>query len=98
MLINNDKLFYYKAFCTRVVDGDTLICDIDLGFYTILKDQRIRLYDIDTPERHDPGFEEARTALARKLENQFFILRTRKSPERKDKYGRWLGDIIKEET
>ena len=34
----------------RVVDGDTVDVDIDLGFGVWLRKQRIRLYGIDTPE------------------------------------------------
>ena len=40
----------YKVNVLRVVDGDTVDVDIDLGFSTWLKKQRIRLYGIDTPE------------------------------------------------
>ena len=40
----------YKVNVLRVVDGDTVYVDIDLGFSTWLKKQRIRLYGIDTPE------------------------------------------------
>jgi len=39
----------YKAKVTRVVDGDTIDVDIDLGFDLTLK-QRLRLYGINTPE------------------------------------------------
>ena len=38
----------YKVEVLRVVDGDTVDVDIDLGFSTWLKKQRIRLYGIDT--------------------------------------------------
>ena len=37
----------------KVVDGDTVDVDIDLGFGVWLRKQRIRLVGIDTPEsRH----------------------------------------------
>ena len=35
---------------SKIVDGDTVDVDIDLGFSTILKKQRVRLMGIDTPE------------------------------------------------
>ena len=35
---------------TKIVDGDTVDVDIDLGFSTVLKKQRVRLMGIDTPE------------------------------------------------
>ena len=42
----------YEYYCevTRIVDGDTLDVDIDLGFSTKLTKQRIRMLGIDTPE------------------------------------------------
>ena len=43
-------MYQYKATITRIIDGDTVDCDIDLGFKVILSKQRIRLYGIDTPE------------------------------------------------
>ena len=42
-------MYQYKAKITRIIDGDTVDCDIDLGFKVILAKQRIRLYGIDTP-------------------------------------------------
>ena len=41
-------MFEYKCKVTNVVDGDTVDVDIDLGFGVWLRDQRIRLYGIDT--------------------------------------------------
>ena len=43
-------MFEYKCKLVRVVDGDTVDVDIDLGFGVWLRKQRIRLYGIDTPE------------------------------------------------
>jgi endonuclease YncB( thermonuclease family) len=43
-------MYEYKATVVKVVDGDTVDVDIDLGFDTWLHNQRIRLYGIDTPE------------------------------------------------
>jgi micrococcal nuclease len=42
-------MYQYKAIITKVVDGDTVDVDIDLGFEVWLRNQRIRLYGIDTP-------------------------------------------------
>lgn len=41
--------YLYRATCSRVVDGDTLDCTVDLGF-RVFSRQRFRLLDIDTPE------------------------------------------------
>ena len=43
-------MYEYKAIVDRVVDGDTIDVDIDLGFSTTLTKQRVRLAGIDTPE------------------------------------------------
>ncbi len=46
-----DHLYTYAATCSRVIDGDTLELDVDLGF-GIVKRDRFRLLGIDTPETH----------------------------------------------
>jgi micrococcal nuclease len=43
------QLYYYKLSNIRVVDGDTIDADIDLGFKVYTR-QRIRLHRINTPE------------------------------------------------
>ena len=60
----------YEYFCevTRIVDGDTLDVDIDLGFATKLTKQRIRMLGIDTPESRTRDLEEkARGLLSKKF-------------------------------
>ena len=49
----------YKTKIRRIVDGDTVDVDIDLGFGMILSKQRIRLYGIDTPENGEKCFYES---------------------------------------
>ena len=46
-----DRLYCYRATCHRVIDGDTLELDIDLGL-RVSSRQRVRLFGIDTPEIH----------------------------------------------
>ena len=41
--------YVYKCVITRVVDGDTVDVEIDLGFNMRYKD-RVRMMGIDTPE------------------------------------------------
>jgi len=43
-------MYKYRVEVTRVVDGDTVDVDIDLGFGMCYKKQRVRLMGIDTPE------------------------------------------------
>ena len=51
-------MYEYKCNIRRVVDGDTVDVDIDLGFNVILSNQRIRLMGIDTPESRTRDKEE----------------------------------------
>ena len=78
----------------RVIDGDTIDVDIDLGFFTVLHRQRIRLYGIDAPEvRGSERFAglESKAWLKHKVEGRETELVTFK--DAKGKYGRWLGAI-----
>mgnify|MGYP005695024387 FL=1 len=43
-------MYEYSSKIIRIVDGDTVDVDINLGFGVVLANQRIRLYGIDTPE------------------------------------------------
>ena len=50
-------MFEYSAKVVRVVDGDTLDAEIDIGFDVFVK-KRIRLYGIDTWESRTRDVEE----------------------------------------
>ena len=41
-------MYEYKAQVVKVIDGDTVDVDIDLGFGIWLKDERVRIMGIDT--------------------------------------------------
>ena len=43
-------MYEYRARINRVVDGDTVDVDIELGFGVVLSDERVRIMGIDTPE------------------------------------------------
>ena len=43
-------MYQYKAKVLKVLDGDTVDIDLDLGFNIILANQRVRMAGIDTPE------------------------------------------------
>jgi micrococcal nuclease len=95
-----DIMYEYNAILRKVVDGDTVDLDIDLGFDVWLRNKRVRLNGIDTPEKR----------TSNKLE-KFFGLLASKYVENKlddvkkirvatkivggiDKYGRVLGTIF----
>lgn len=90
-------MYEYRATLRRIVDGDTVDVDIDLGFDIILHNQRIRLYGIDTPECRTRDPEEKKCGLLAKsfLEENLpttFTLRTRL--DGKGKFGRILGELV----
>ena len=92
-------MYRYKCKIVRVVDGDTVDVDIDLGFDVWLKKQRIRLYGVDTPESRTRDLEEKKYGLAAKHFVESYLplgssqtLRTRKDDSR-GKFGRILGEF-----
>ena len=90
-------MYEYRVDIVRVVDGDTVDVDIDLGFGVWLKKQRVRLYGIDTPESRTRDLNEkkyglmAKEYLKERISNRA-ILKTRL--DGKGKYGRILGEFI----
>ena len=91
----------YKAKMLRIVDGDTVDVDIDLGFGVWLKKQRIRLYGIDTPESRTRDKVEKMYGMAAKAFVQDNLkkadkLRLRTHKDAKGKFGRILGEFILE--
>ena len=51
-------MYRFKVDVTRVVDGDTVDVDVDLGFGMTYKKQRVRMVEIDTPESRTRDLEE----------------------------------------
>ena len=89
-------MFEYKCTIVKVIDGDTVDVDIDLGFGVWLKKQRIRLYAIDTPESRTRDLEEKKYGLVAKafVEAHLPVGSIRTLTTVKDKagkYGRILG-------
>lgn len=76
----------YRGTVIRWVDGDTLDIEVDLGF-RMKTTQRFRLLGVDTPERGQPNYREARE-MAESLcpPGTELLFESMKS----DKYGRWL--------
>ena len=94
-------MYDYRVKIVRVIDGDTVDVDIDLGFGTWLKKERVRIMGIDTPESRTRDKVEKKFGLAAKyrlkeLLSKTAILRTqisKKGEDMKGKFGRILGDF-----
>ena len=88
------KLYYYKAYVTRVHSGDSCRVDVDLGFGTWQRSLEIRLHRIQAPEIKSGTREagvEARDYLRNLILDREVLLRTIK-----DRVGRvrgYLGEI-----
>ena len=95
-------MYTYKARISRVIDGDSVVCDIDCGFDIALNNQNVRLYAIDTAETRGGTVEtKALGNLAKDyLKNELpegctVMLRT--YIDKRGKFGRVLASIYKQE-
>jgi len=88
-------MYRYKVYVKRIVDGDTVDVDIDLGFGMIYKKQRVRMMGIDTPESRTRDLEEkfygkaSKAHLTKILNGQDVQLVSHD----KGKFGRILGEL-----
>ena len=90
-------MYEYRCEVVRVVDGDTVDVNIDLGFGVWMRNERVRLYGIDTPESRTRDLVEKKygKAAGRFLERMLggeTILKTHK--DKAGKFGRILGEFI----
>jgi len=92
-------MYEYKCKVLRVVDGDTVDVDIDLGFGVWMHKERVRIVGIDSPESRTRDLIEKRFGLAAKEflrslmpVGSTVIVRTQK--DKTGKFGRILGDFI----
>jgi micrococcal nuclease len=85
-------MYEYSARLIRVVDGDTVDLDVDLGF-DIRISERIRLAGVNCPEHGTLSGDNATAYTAQWLAQNGpdFVLRTIK--DKKEKFGRLLGTI-----
>ncbi len=98
-------MYEYRARVIKVVDGDTVDVDIDLGFGVWLKDERVRIMGIDTPESRTRDKVEKKFGLAAKARLKELlgatpILKTqvgKGGEDMKGKFGRILGDFLTED-
>jgi micrococcal nuclease len=97
-------MYQYKCKINKVLDGDTVDVNLDLGFNIILANQHVRMAGIDTPESRTTNKEEkprgllSKKKLAEKLPvDSWQIIETQRSDNNDDKFGRILGVFILED-
>ena len=105
MFTKGELMYEYRASLVKIIDGDTIDVDIDLGFDVVLKKQRIRLYGINTPESRTRDLEEKKYGLAAKerlkglLEEADTIsIKTEIDKKARGIYGRILGTVMGDAT
>jgi len=92
-------MYEYKAELVRVIDGDTLELNIDLGF-GIKFNERVRLEGINTPETYGVKKDsdeykkgmEAKLFVQEILKDQPIMIQTKK--DKKGKYGRYIATVF----
>ena len=89
-------MYRYNVTVTRIVDGDTVDVDIDLGFGMVYKKQRVRMMGIDTPESRTTNLEEKFYGK----QSKYFLTNLLKDNQvelvshDKGKFGRILGELF----
>ena len=86
--------YTYKAKIVSVYDGDTVTADIDLGFRVWIRDEKLRLSRINTPEVRGvqrPDGLISRDWLRDMILGKEVIIKTLK--DKKGKYGRYIVEI-----
>ena len=94
-------MWTYRAKVIRVVDGDTVDVDIDLGFGIWQKNESVRIMGIDTPESRtrdkiEKKFGLASKAMLKRILGKDTVLKTtinKKGVDMKGKFGRILGEF-----
>jgi micrococcal nuclease len=97
--MDKDPYIYRVKQVLKVVDGDTIDADIDLGFDISLT-KRVRLSGVDTPESRTTDLKEktlgleVKEWLKKNLDGKKNILIKTELPDSTEKYGRILGRLF----
>jgi micrococcal nuclease len=89
-------MYEYRCKIVKIIDGDTVDVDIDLGFGVWMHKERVRLYGIDTPESRTRDLDEKKYGLiAKDMITKFMPLGSTQTlitqKDKSGKYGRILG-------
>ena len=84
-----EPAYVYSAVCDRVIDADTFILEIDVGFHMTVT-VPVRLRGIDAPELRTPEGKAAKAWLEAYLVGKQILVETYKDQQT---FARWLGDV-----
>jgi micrococcal nuclease len=92
------ELYWYRGSVVKIIDGDTLDIDIDLGF-DIWHSIRVRLNGLNAPETRTSSVEEKEAGLRSKefvktwLDNRGYKVLLHTIKDGTEKYGRILAEV-----
>jgi micrococcal nuclease len=92
-------MYEYKCKIVKIIDGDTVDIDLDLGFGIWVRGERVRIHGIDTPESRTRDKVEKKFGLASKkfvqamlpTGSQQTLVTEKQGDDSKGKFGRILG-------
>lgn len=87
-------MFEYRALVQRVIDADSIVVNLDMGFDNWEHNLHVRLFGIDAPERWTLSGKDARSFVEALLEPGAAITLTSEVYNPRDKYGRCLATIV----
>lgn len=97
---NQSIMYQYSAIVRKVIDGDTLEIDIDLGLSIWIRQEKVRLYGIDTPEvfgvkKGSPEWIAGTKAseFVKELLPENTEIRVETIKDKKEKFGRYLAVV-----
>ena len=95
-------MYEYKATVKRIIDVDSLVLYIDLGFYMFMNETKIRLYGLDTPEMNseDPLLRLQAIMAIRYLYDNLQVgekVTIKTVLDKREKYGRLLATVFTKE-
>ena len=90
-----EVMYEYRSEIIRVIDGDTVVAKIDLGF-NVFTVQTLRLSSIDAPEKRGKEKESGKASMLHlcKLVKMFTPIHVFTEKDKTGKYGRYLARLI----
>jgi len=91
-------MYEYEIKAKRVIDGDTIVVDVDLGFGVWLQDKHVRVYGVNTPEKNTQEGVKAKGYTTQFMSHDSSKFTITVLDHKSDKYGRILGSIKRKDV